>query len=111
MKIVATYDFNGGKNVVLTKYIREFSQIESVIDSIDSKLYKTKESTEKTMKGKMLFSPVEINKAFKTEFLKIGWSNHKVNCKYIHGEYLDGYIPAKLSKVNLFVIWILLNLD
>lgn len=102
MKIVATYDFNGGKNVVLTKYIREFSQIESVIDSIDSKLYKTKESTEKTMKGKMLFSPVEINKAFKTEFLKIGWSNHKVNCKYIHGEYLDGYIPAKLSKVKPF---------
>ncbi len=102
MKIVAKYDFNGGKKAVEEKYSAEFAQIRAVINSIDSSLYKTKESTEKTMLGKMLFAPTEINKAFKSEFAKIGWANHKVNCDYIHGEYLDGYKPAKSSHVKPF---------
>lgn len=102
MKIVARYDFNGGKAAVMTKYAAELAQIESAINAIDSTLYKTKESTEKTMMGRMLFSPVEINKAFKRELAKTGWSNHKVNCDYIHGEYLDGYKPAKKSGMKPF---------
>jgi hypothetical protein len=102
MKIVAKYDFNGGKAAVQNKYAAEFSQIEAAINAIDSSLYKTKESTEKTMMGRMLFSPVEINKAFKRELAKTGWSNHKVNCDYIHGEYLDGYIPAKKNGMKPF---------
>jgi len=50
----------------------------------------------------MLFSPTEINKAFKRELAKSGWRNHKVNCDYIHGEYLLGYTPAKASHVKPF---------
>lgn len=76
MKIVATYDFNGGKAAVYQKYAAEFAQIQSVINAIDASIYKTKESTEKTMMGKMLFSPMELNKAFKREFAKAengGW--------------------------------------
>lgn len=102
MRIVAKYDFNGGKAAVQTKYAAEFLQIEAAINAIDSTLYKTKESTEKTMMGKMLFSPIEINKAFKRELAKSGWANHKVNCDYVHGEYLPGYTPAKPSHVKPF---------
>lgn len=102
MKIVAKYDFNGGKIAVQEKYAIEFLQIEAAINAIDSTPYKTKESTEKTMMGKMLFSPTEINKAFKRELAKSGWRNHKVNCDYIHGEYLRGYTPAKASHVKPF---------
>lgn len=102
MKIVAQYDFNGGKQAVFSKYAAEFAQIEAVINAIDSTLYKTKESTEKTMMGRMLFAPMEINKAFKAEFGKIGWSNHKVNCDYIHGEYLPEYKAAKATRGQPF---------
>lgn len=102
MKIVAKYDFNGGKKVVETKYAAEYAEIEAAIRAIDSSLYKTKESVEKTMMGKMLFSPAEINKAFKRELGKTGWAHHKVNCDYEQGEYLDGYIPAKESHVKPF---------
>lgn len=102
MKIVAKYDFNGGKAAVQNKYAAEFAQIETAINAIDSTLYKTKESTEKTMMGRMLFSPVEINKAFKRELAKTGWSNHKVNCDYVHGEYLEGYKPAKKAGMKPF---------
>lgn len=102
MKIVATYDFNGGKVAVQSKYAVEYAQIEEAIKAIDSSIYKTKESTEKTMMGKMLFSPTEINKAFKRELKKTGWKNYKVKCDYVHGEYLPGYIPAKASHVKPF---------
>lgn len=102
MRIVAKYNFNGGEYAVKQKYGSEFAQIEEVISLIDSTLYKSKESAEKTMMGKMLFSPIEINRTFKHRFKDIGWSNHKIGCEYIYGEYLDGYIPAKESGVKPF---------
>ena len=100
MKIVAKYDFNGGKKTVEEKYSNEFMEIEAIIDLIDSSLYKTKKSTEKTKMGRMLFSPIEMNKAFKSEFTKFEWANHKVHCDYIYGEYLPEYIPIKSSSVR-----------
>ena len=105
MKIVATYDFNGGKAAVQNKYAAEFVQIQSVIAAIDASLYKTKESTEKKMMRKMLFSPMELNKAFKREFAKSengGWSNHKVLCDYSYGEYTQDYIKSQNSRNQPF---------
>jgi FKBP-type peptidyl-prolyl cis-trans isomerase 2 len=105
LKIVATYDFNGGKSEVLQKYAAEFDQIKSVINAIDASLYKTKESTEKTMMGKMLFSPMELNKAFKREFAKVengNWSNYKVLCDYTYGEYTENYIKSQNSRGQPF---------
>jgi hypothetical protein len=105
LKIVATYDFNGGKSAVLKKYAAEFDQIKTVINAIDASLYKTKESTEKTMMGKMLFSPMELNKAFKREFAKIengNWSNYKVSCDYIYGEYTEDYIKSQNTRGQPF---------
>lgn len=105
MKIVATYDFNGGKSAVQNKYSTELAQIQSVINAIDASIYKTKESTEKTMMGKMLFSPMELNKAFKREFAKPengGWSNHKVLCDYAYGEYTQDYIKSQNTRGQAF---------
>ena len=105
MKIVAKYDFNGGESAVLHKYAIEFRQVQAVINSIDANLYRTKESIEKTMVGKMLFSPVELNKAFKREFSKPEngcWSNHKVLCDYVYGEYLENYVKSKNTRGQAF---------
>lgn len=102
MKIVAKYDFHGGKKFIEDNYTLELKEIENVISLIDASKYKTKESTEKTMMGKMLFSPSELNKAFKEEFHKIGWFNHKVECDYIYGEYLSEYIAPKTTHGKPF---------
>jgi len=98
VKIVAMYDFKGGKKAVEKRYPQELKEIKQIITSIDSTLYKTKKSKEKTMKGKMLFSPRKLNKAFKAEFAKRHWKNYKVICDYAHGEYLTGYVASKNSK-------------
>ena len=105
MKIVAVYDFNGGKAAVNQKYAAELSQIQVAISAIDASLYKTKQSTEKTMMGRMLFSPTELNKAFKRELAKATngeWSNRKVMCDYTYGEYTEDYIKSQNSRGQPF---------
>lgn len=105
MKIVARYDFNNGKAAVNDKYSTELKQIEAVIKEIDSTIYKTKKSAEKTMKSKMLYSPAALNKAFKREFGKVEngvWTNHTVPCEYVYGEYSEEYIKPKVSNVKPF---------
>lgn len=102
---MATYDFNGGESAVKNKYAAEFIQIQSVINAIDASICKTKESTEKTIMGRLLFSPMALNKAFKREFAKPengGWSNHKVLCDYTYGEYTQDYIKSQNTRGQPF---------
>ena len=102
MKVVAEYNFNNGKEFINEKYDDELGEIYQVINSVDAMNYKTKISEEKTMKGKMLFSPNELNKEFKKSFKLLGWDHHKVECNYEQGTYLDNYRPAVTSGVKPF---------
>lgn len=100
MKIVAEFDFNGGKALIEEKFSDELAELKRAISQVDASLYKTKESKEKTMLGKMLYSPVGINKALKELLVPMGWSNHKEICDYsLYGTYLTGYVsPANGNK-------------
>lgn len=100
MKIVAKYDFNGGDAFIKQNYPEEFEQISAIIHAVDSSRCKNKKSKEKTMDGKILYSPVEINNEFRKQFTGAGWRKHKITCEYQHGEYLNGYRPARVSKVK-----------
>lgn len=102
MKIVAKYDFNGGKHAVMSRYPDEFAEIEAAINAIDAASFKTKISEEKTMPGKVLYSPTDINKEFKRLLAPCGWINYKVICDYTHGEFLEDYKPSKSSGVKPF---------
>lgn len=102
MKVVAEYDFYGGKHKVFTQYSRELQEIIQAIGAIDAAHFKTKVSEEKTMSGRVLYSPSDINQAFKNQLTPIGWKNHRVPCEYIYGEKLEGYVPPKSSSVKPF---------
>lgn len=102
MKIVAKYNFNRGENIIKEKYSNELNEIQEIINVVDASLCKTKISKEKTMTGKMLFAPKLLNEMFKIEFSKRSWKNHKINCEYKFGEYLDNYIPPKGSSGTPF---------
>lgn len=97
MKIVAEYDFNGGKDVVLTNYSNEFEELKRAIEQVDASLCKTKESFEKTMGGKILYSPSELNKQFKAILSESGWENYKVQCDYTFGTYYPEYKKSRLK--------------
>ena len=56
-----------------------WEEIESIIANIDANDYRTKISQEKTMKGKKLFSPTDLNKRIKGDFEKLGWFESRTN--------------------------------
>lgn len=97
MRIAGIYSFNGGTETVTSTYPALLPEVNAVIKSIDSTQHKTKVSIEKTMPGKVLFSPRSLNAAFKTEFAKYeGWNPVRVSCEYPTTHYLDDYtIRAK----------------
>lgn len=95
MRIVAKYSFNNGEKVVRSKkYANLLAEIELAIQSVRSEKCRTKKSTEKTMAGKMLYSPVALNAAFKKLLKDKNWTNHKEKCEYSAEHYVEGYEPA-----------------
>ena len=65
MKIVAVYSHLNGLEFLLVHRKGLWKQIRKVISEVDAKACRTKVSKEKTMPGKLLFSPIDLNKSFK----------------------------------------------
>lgn len=74
MKQIYSYSHLGGEEILMVRYPRLFKEIEEVVESIPN-IKKTKMSDEKTMKGKMLYSPKKLNSLFKKEFSTRGWKD------------------------------------
>ena len=94
MRIVAKYSFNDGEKVVQSEYANLLREVEDAINSVNCRKCKTKKSTEKNMPGKLLYSPVALNAAFKKCLFGKGWRNHKVKCEYSDEYYIEGYKPV-----------------
>ena len=90
MRIIGEYSFAGGKEIVEKEYPTQLQDIKNCIAQIDKELHKNKESKEVTMPGKMLYSPVGLNQAFKDYLNPIGWCSLRVKCDYPN-YYLDDY--------------------
>jgi hypothetical protein len=56
-----------------------WTEIDGIIKGINAEEFRTKISKEKTMKGKKLFSPVDLNKKMKEEFEKLDWYESRTN--------------------------------
>lgn len=79
MKIGAMYSHLNGFEWIQFHQKQMWLEIENVIKSIDSERYRTKISKEKTMKGKKLFSPVDLNLVFKEKFEHLNWFESRTN--------------------------------
>ena len=94
MQIAGIYSFKDGKNFIKENHPELLKEVVSVIKSVDASKFRTKISKEKTKQGKILYSPVGLNKAFKSEFKRINWSpNIRVKCKYPTEFYTKGFTP------------------
>ncbi len=98
MIVAGTFSFNRGEAVVLERFRDEYEEIKQIIAAVDSSLYKTKVSKEKTMPGRMLYDPRALNVAFKQQFKVRGWENKRVAAKYSSKYYNKGYEPPPASK-------------
>jgi hypothetical protein len=79
MKIAKKHSHLNGEEYLIVHHKKLYTEVKNVISNLDATSYRTKKSKEKTMKGKMLFSPQDLNKAFKTEFNKLNWKESRYN--------------------------------
>jgi hypothetical protein len=77
MKISQKYSHLNGEEYLIVHHNNLYKEIMQVVNSINATEYLTKVSQEKTMPGAMLFSPIELNKAFNNEFKALGWSESR----------------------------------
>lgn len=95
MRILAKYSFAGGIEFVEKNFPKLFEEIEEAIGKVDASKCLNKESKEKTMMGKMLYSPVALNEEFKKHLYPRGWKNVKESCEYPTKYYVNGYHPEE----------------
>lgn len=79
MRIAALHSHLNGHEWLLVHERENWDEIASIIQKVDAQRYKTKISREKTMKGKSLYAPKEINKAFTRLFRETGWSESRTS--------------------------------
>ena len=91
MNIAGIYSFNQGEKVVRKKYPQLLKEVMAAIESIDASSCLSKQSREKTMKGRMLYSPIALNRCFKDRFYGKGWQSVRVRCEYPTSYYVPGY--------------------
>ena len=77
MKIAQKYSHLNGEEYLIVHHKKLYKEITTIIESIDANTFLIKESKEKTMTGKMLYSPIELNKAFNQKFKNLGWNESR----------------------------------
>ena len=79
MKIAETYSHLNGLEYLLVHKPSLWKEIRNVITRVDAGKCKTKVSKEKTMKGKLLYSPIEMNSVFKKLLREKNWEESRVS--------------------------------
>ena len=95
MKIVQTYSHLNGLEYLLVHKKKLWSEVKQVIESVDGNACKTKVSKEQGMVGNLLYSPIDMNKAFTKLLADESWAESRVSYWVTKNERL---IRQTLSK-------------
>ena len=79
MKIQEIYSHLNGLEYLMVHKPDLWSEIQHIIQIIDAEKCKTKISKEKRMQGKLLYSPIDMNKQFKEKLEFLGWEESRVH--------------------------------
>lgn len=79
MKMVQFYSHLNGHEYLMVHKPELWSEIEDSIKNVDAEKAFDKVSKEKTMRGRILYSPSKLNKLFKKEFEKHGWNEKRIS--------------------------------
>ena len=77
MQVKARYSHLNGEEYLLVHHKQLWNEVLAVIEEIDAFACRTKVSREKTMRGRMLFSPTDMNRAFRNGLNRLGWSERR----------------------------------
>jgi len=86
MKIGAFHSHLNGWEWLKVRRPGMWEEIEGIIAAIDAEAARTKESREKTMMGRMLYSPDDLNTRFHEGFSAAGWAESRATY-YMTADY------------------------
>lgn len=78
MKVAGMYSLKNGQAVMETDHGDLLEEIKSIIQQVNADECQTKESKEKTMLGRRLYSPTMLNQVFKDKFKEKHWKSQKL---------------------------------
>lgn len=93
MRLAARYSFKNGYEEITARYPDLLAEVVEAAGAIDAASARTKVSEEKSMPGQVLYSPVALNAAFKSQLYPRGWKNFKVPCDYPTRLREDDHLP------------------
>jgi len=79
VRIACWYSHLNGYEHLLVHKPSLWQEVESVIATLDANACRTKTSKEARKRGALLFSPVEMNRCFASEFGRRGWEQSRVS--------------------------------
>ncbi len=79
MHVVAEHSHRQGRKFIEREHPKELDEILAVIRDVDAERFKTKVSKEKTMRGRLLYAPKEMNKEFEGKLGELGWKKSRIN--------------------------------
>lgn len=79
MKIAKKYSHLNGEEYLIVHHKPIYDEIIQIIQSIDAESCKTKQSKESRKNGEILYSPVDLNAAFKNSFGSHHWTESRYN--------------------------------
>jgi len=97
MKIIYEYSHLGGSEILKLRYPKYNKEIYDTIDSVKAR--KTKISKEKTKKGKVLYSPIDMNEQFTKGFQTRGFKELR-NTYTITLPNSDIAIPGAYKQID-----------
>ncbi len=77
MRIKAHYSHLNGEEYLIVHRKQLWEEVKEVIVGVDAVACRTKMSRERNKQGNLLFSPTDMNKAFKEGFHSLGWSERR----------------------------------
>jgi len=104
MKIVETCSHLNGLEFLLVHKPNLWEEVQSVVAGVNAEKCKNKVSKEKTMKGKLLYSPIDMNAAFKKLLRDKDWQESRVRYWVTKNEKLIRKtltIPPEIQKKEI----------
>lgn len=100
MRISTSYSHMNGEEYLLVHRNDVWEEVKDIIADVDAERCKTKISAEKTKKGKLLYSPKDMNAAFKERFRRRGRSERRNTFWVTDDEPLLGRIYRESAEVQ-----------
>lgn len=77
MRVVEKHSHLNGEEYLIVHHKRVYEEIAEVIESVDAERFRTKVSKEKRKKGRLLYSPSELNAEFDRLFSERDWESRR----------------------------------